>query len=672
MQYWRTSTALAGIGACIASVSASAAEINPGDLLNLSLEQLSNAQVTSVSKRSEKASEAAAAIYVITQDDIRRSGLTTIPELLRMVPGLNVAQSGAHQWAISSRGFSGQFADTLLVLIDGRTVYTPVYSGVYWDIQDTPLQDIERIEVIRGPGATLWGANAVNGVINIITKNAKDTQGGYISQSVGDQLNSGTTTRYGAKIGDNGYMRAYAKYDDYDDLKNMTSNGAQDPWHKMQGGFRSDWKNAENQSFTLQGDVYHSGEDFIVNLIQPAASTIATSVADVTTGANILGRWNNKLAKDSDLTVQMYYDDAKRNNFVFNQNIQTLDVDAQHVWSVMENHEVVWGAGYRFVKSDIIGNSNTALGIPYLQILPRDQTKNLLSAFIQDKITLNPKDLFLTVGSKFEHNNFTGFEFQPSARLAWLVDDKQTLWASVSHALRTPNIGSTSSLQQIASPFAAGVFYAQVGNSNAKSEELNAYEIGYRVQPEKNISVDASVFYNDYNRLIIGVAGTPYTEPVIGYTIIPISPQNIGTAHTWGGEATAKWNPNSSIELTASYTLLQMKFDQADPAGYNFAGKSPQQQFNARATFQLPHNLELTTSAYYVDQLTAVDSNTASGVAEYTRFDARLAWKPMDNLEVSVIGQNLFDNTHQEFAGFAYQNSSQVPRSVYGNVTWKF
>lgn len=677
MHSWKTSTALAGVGACLASFSAQAAvEPKAAALLSLSLEELSNVQITSVSKRSEKASEAAAAVFVITQEDIRRSGMTNIPELLRMVPGLNVAQSGSHQWAVSSRGLSGQFADTLLVLMDGRTVYTPLYSGVYWDVQDTPLQDIERIEIIRGPGATLWGANAVNGVINIITKHAKDTQGGYFSQSAGNLLNSGTTARYGAKIGDNGHIRVYAKHDDYDSFETVSGVDARDPWRKTQGGFRSDWKNADNQSFTLQGDIYSSNEDFIVNLIQPAGTTVATGVADDTTGINILGRWNNKLSRTSDLTLQAYYDSAKRDNFVFDQHIQTFDLDAQHVWTASDKHEIVWGGGYRLIKSDITGNSNVPLLIPYVQILPQDQSKHLFSAFAQDKITLNPNDLFLTVGSKFEHNAFTGFEYQPSARLSWLVDEKQTVWGSVSHAVRTPNIGSTSNLQQIAAPTLLPgptlAFLTQVGNGSAKSEELNAYEIGYRVQPQKNLSIDASVFYNDYSRLIIGTAGTPFVEPVIGYVLVPISPLNVGTAHTWGGEATAKWHPTSSLELTASYTLLQMKFDQPDPLGYNFAGKSPQQQLNASATVQLPHNVEFTTSAYYVDELTSVDLNTGQNVDAYTRLDMRLAWEPMDNVELSLVGQNLLVARHQEFAGFAYQNSSQVPRSVYGNVTWKF
>jgi iron complex outermembrane receptor protein len=673
MKYWRASTALASLGMFMTALPSQAEELDPSKLLSLSLEELGNVQVTSVSKRAENESEAAAAIYVISQKDIQHSGLTNIPELLRMVPGLNVSQSGSHQWSVSSRGLSGQLADTLLVLIDGRSVYTPLFSGVYWDVQDTPLQDVERIEVIRGPGATLWGANAVNGVINIITKNAKDTQGGFVSETAGTLANSLTTARYGAKIGENAFFRTYAKYDDYNEARNMVDAGARDAWNKAQTGFRSDWKDDKNK-FTLQGDIYKAGEDYLDNLLQPSGLTRSTQIREIAGGANILGRWGHEFSKTSDLTLQMYYDEARRNHLVADSKVQTLDLDMQHAWVPLQGHEVVWGSGYRLVKSMVDGNPYTAIGVPYVRFAKPDASNNLFSAFLQDKMAIMPNSVFLTLGSKFEQNDFTGFEYQPSARLSWLIDSKQTLWSSVSRAVRTPNIGGTTDLRQVAAPFLLPgptlSFLTQVGNPNAKSEELIAYEMGYRIQPRKNMSVDVSTFYNNYNRLIIGVAGTP---TLYGANIIvPISPENIGKAHTWGGEATAKWNPTSSIELATGYSLLQMKFDQQDPLGYNFRNKTPQQTVNARATFQLPHNLELTTSVYVVDEVAATDLNTSANIDGYTRLDLRLAWKPLDNLEVSLVGQNLLDDVHQEFSGFAYQNSSQIPRSVYGNITWKF
>jgi iron complex outermembrane receptor protein len=672
MKNWLATTALSGAFALVTCFSAQAAsdDIDTGDLLNLSLEELTNIEVTSVSKKSEKASEAAAAIYVITQDDIRRSGHHNIPELLRMVPGLHVAQTSSHQWSLSSRGLSGQFADTLLVLIDGRSVYTPLFSGVYWDIQDTPLADVERIEVIRGPGATLWGANAVNGVINIITKNAKDTQGGYASATAGTAINGAGTVRYGMKAAEDAYVRMYAKHDDYNEMKTMAGAVAGDPWSKSQAGFRSDWKNTSSDTFTLQGDVYHADKRVIQNLYQPAGTSIATRNNEDLAGGNVLGRWDRQLASDSNLTLQMYYDVNIRNNIIFDQTIQTMDFDAQHSWTPVEGHEVVWGGGYRHVMSDIKGTSNTALGIPYVQIFPQEQSDGLLSAFVQDKIALVPDEWFLTLGSKFEHNAFSGFEYQPSARLSWIVDDKQTWWGSVSRSVRTPNIGGTNDVQQIGAPVAANTFFIQQGNPDLDSISMVSYELGYRVQPQKNISLDTSVFYNDYDNMIVGVQGTPFVSGA--YLFIPVTPENIGSAQTWGVESTAKWNPTSWAELTGSYTLLQMDFNQPDPYGYSFRARSPQHQFNARATFFLPHDVELTTSAYYVDQLAALDLNTSEEVAGYVRFDSRLSWQATEGMELSLVGQNLLDNEHQEYYGFAYQNSSQVPRSVYGNISLKF
>lgn len=678
MNHLSKTTALASLGLLLCAMPAYANDIEPGDLLNLSLEQLSNIEVTSVSKKSEKASEAAAAIYVLTQDDIHRSGMTNIPELLRQVPGLDVAQSGSHQWAVSSRGSNDQFANKMLVLIDGRSVYTPLYSGVYWDVQDTPLEDIERIEVIRGPGATVWGANAVNGVINIITKSAKDTQGAFVSQSVGNQLNSMTTARYGTKLGDNGFVRAYAKYDNNDEFKNMAGSGANDAWDKKQGGFRADWKAKESEKFTLQGDIYESGNDNTFNLLQANATTLATDAPEKAKGGNVLGRWEHNIAKDSDMTLQLYFDEAKRSNVVYESDVKTFDVDVQHVWTPIEGNEVVWGAGYRLVKSEFEGNANTVLGIPYITFTPDSRSDNLFSAFIQDKITLLPNSLFLTLGSKFEKNDFTGFEYQPSGRLTWLVDDKQTVWSSVSRAVRTPNFANTNA-QVLTGVVSAGpsVFLARNSSNTLNSEELVAYEAGYRIEPSKKTSIDIATYYNDYSRLMSGALG-PATGPFfapgpVPYFLQTVVPTSVGTGHSWGLETSFKWTPTSYADLAFGYSLEQLKFDQAEPVyGFPFDGRSPQQQFNIRSTIKLPYNVEWSSALYYVDALKFVDVNTGNEIDGYYRLDTRLAWQAMDNLELSLVGQNLLDNQHQEFSGFLYQNSSQVPRAFYGNVSVKF
>jgi iron complex outermembrane receptor protein len=642
---------------------------NTTDLMNMSLEELSNIAVTSVSKKAEKQSEAAAAIYVITQEDIRRSGMTSIPELLRMVPGLDVAQSASNQWAVSSRGFNDQLANKLLVLIDGRSVYTPLFSGVYWDVQDTPLQDIDRIEVIRGPGATQWGANAVNGVINIITKTADLTQGGYASQSFGSQINSETTARYGAKLDDNAYARVYAKYKNIDDMENLSNVSARDAWSKMQSGFRADWKRDSGQSFTLQGDVYTGREDAIYNL--PAAVVTSSLLTEKVHGANVLGRWTNHISSKSEVALQAYFDEADRDHPVFDQSVKTADIDLQHNWELAPGHEIVWGTAYRLVKTDESGDS-------YVTFSPSSRSDNLFSAFAQDKITLNPEDLFLTIGSKFEHNDFTGFEYQPSARLSWLISDKQTFWTSVSRAVRTPHVG-TSDSTLLLSQVGVGptIFLAQRGSKDTESEDLIAYEAGYRIQPSSNSSLDFATFYNDYKNLVLGVTDGnpigPFNSSVIGpYLIIPIYPANTGSAHSWGAELAAKWNPTASLELSAGYSFLDLQFDQLDPLGNSFDGKSPTNQFNARANVKLPYNLEFDTAVYYVDELKFSEFATNTSTDAYTRVDMRLGWKPIENMEVSLIGQNLLDPRHSEFSGFLYKTRSQVPRTVYGNVAWKF
>jgi iron complex outermembrane receptor protein len=660
LSYLARSTILGSFAFALNISAASATELNPNELLSLSLEQLSNIEVTSVSKRSEKASEAAAAIFVITPEDIKRSGATSIPEALRMVPGLNVAQSGSHQWAVSSRGSNDQFSNKLLVLMDGRTIYTPLFSGVYWDVQDTPLQDIERIEVIRGPGATLWGANAVNGVINIITKKAEDTQGGLASLTLGSFKNAETTGRYGAKIGDKGHMRVYAKYTDNDEAKTNTGTGAGDNWNKIQTGFRADMDAGEKKSYTIQGDIYSVSESYALNLPTDGA---ARSLSDRETarGANILGRWKNKLSDTTEFNLQMYYDDARRSNILYSSNIQTFDIDTQYATSDFSNQEIVVGAAYRFIDSSTEGTD-------YIKFAPPSRSDNLVSTFIQDKITLLPKEVFLTLGTKLEYNEYTDFEYEPSARLSWLINENHTLWSSISRAVRTPNVGQ-SDLQLSAATLAAGVIGVRYGDPHTESEEVVTYEIGYRIQPTDNTSLDIATFYNDYDKLVLGMQGTPFgpiTTSLGTYVVVPVLPVNMGTASSYGFETVAKWNATSYAEFTATYSYLQLKFDQPDPFGFSFAGKSPINQINFRSSFQLPNDVQFDTSLYFVDNLDRL------AIPQYTRLDTRLAWQALDSLELSIVGQNLLDNRHKEFTGFLYQSQSQIPRSVYGNITWKF
>ncbi len=629
-------------------------------VLNLSLDQLSEIEVTSVSKKAEKAKDAPAAIYVITQEDIRRSGMTKLPELFRMVPGMSVAQAGSNGWAISERGFNDKFANKALVLIDGRTVYSPMFSGVLWDAQDVVLEDIERIEVIRGPGATLWGANAVNGVINIITKSAKDTQGSMAVAGTGTLDRANTVLRHGMKVGEDTYVRTYAKYNNTDELRSQAGDGAQDEWHKEQAGFRADSKLNATDDLTVQGDVYHALENNLYYLPDLTAGALVTPAqVDVqVSGANLLMRYNTNLSNQSALTFQAYYDGTDRKIISYNNHTDTLDFDLQHVWTGFTDQEIVSGLGYR-----LIADSNKYTY--YYTLTDLDRNDQLFSAFVQDKIAL-ADDIFLTLGSKFEHNDYTGFEYQPSARMSWLINEDRMMWGSVARAIRTPNRFSETGLLKAAA--GGGGYLVSHPNPNLESEQLIAYEMGYRFKPTQNTSVDSSVFYNDYSNVAIGSLGAAYAvvDPLLG--VIgqrDLDASNNNAARSFGIEIDGKMDISQNWQLAAGYSYIDLKF--AHPStGFTFEGKEPRNQFNVRSTYKLMDNVEMSNALYYVDNLRGIN------VKSYPRFDTRLGWNPMPNLELSLTGTNLLRDQHQEFNGFVYQGTAEVPRAVYANATLKF
>jgi iron complex outermembrane recepter protein len=614
-------------------------------LLDLSLDQLMSMEVTSVSKKAEKASEAPAAVYVVTQEDIKRTGSTSIPEALRSVPGLNVAQIGNHKWAVSSRGFNDQYSNKLLVMIDGRTVYTPLFAGTYWDVQDTPLEDIERIEVIRGPGATLWGANAVNGVINIITKTAKDTQGGLVSVTAGTTGVPNSMARYGGKIEDTAY-RVYAQQVMKDELRTMSNSGADDEYTKTQMGFRADTAKGNN-NYTVQGDVSYLNQDALLALPTIGSPTLTNreDTYNIGTG-NVLGRWTHGMGEDGETSLQVYLDYFRSNSFPYDHVQKTADVDFQHSITLAKKHEMVWGVGYRLVADDIDGTT-------YVDFTPNNKTANLFTLFAQDKVALQD-DVFLTFGSKFEHNDYTGLEYQPSARLSWLIDDKQNAWASVSRALRTPS--RTADGMSFITHSTVGVRLK--GLANVESEKMIAYEAGYRIQPTEQTSVDVATFYNEYDSLNNFVAdGSALLQNTV----------NTGKGYTWGGEISGSWSVNKDLRFSAGYSYLQMKLEGASLVTSN--SKSPQQQINARAYYNITDDVTWDNMVYFVDNIQPL--STVS-IDQYVRYDTRLAWKAMEGIEVALIGQNLLDDYHSEFSGAIYNYQTQIPRAVYANVAWKF
>ncbi|MGE0754499.1 MAG: TonB-dependent receptor plug domain-containing protein [Alphaproteobacteria bacterium] len=644
-------------------VAVYANDTDPDDLLDLSLEELSNISVTSVSKTEEKADQAAAAIYVITQEDIRRSGATAIPELLRMVPGVTVTRAGSHDWTVTARGFNGQFSNKLLVLIDGRTIYSPLFSGVVWDVQDTVMEDIDRIEVIRGPGATLWGANAVNGVINIITKSAKDTEGTYASFAAGNQVRAIGAVRHGVRVDEDTNVRVYAKHSDYDSEFALNGSTANDDWKRSQAGFRMDSKLSNGDTLNVQGDAYTIDEDlpYTIPNIGGAPSYTSTVEGAIASGANLLTRWETETHPDSHVSLQAYVDHTFYKTTYFNDETNTLDIDFQQVWTGWERQEVVWGAGYRFINSENDPSSQQ------YSLVPATRNDSLFNAFVQDKITILPDEVYVTIGSKFEHNDYSGNEIQPSVRVSWFPAENQTVWASVSHAVHTPNrfTDDGNLILTIIPPGGLPTILYSAGNHGLESEELTSYEIGYRIQPTETTSLDVAAFYFDYDDIFAATTGTAVVSG--GAINVPVYATNTNEARSVGVEVAGKWNISKDWQTAGSYSYIDEvfsnKFDIATP----FAGRTPKHQFNVRSTYLFSDSVEMTNALYFVDHL-----NGGAVVNEYYRFDTRISYNVMEGVELSLIGQNLLDDRHQEFVPFGFKNTAEIGRSVYGKVTLRF
>ncbi len=661
----------AGISCC---PSVSRATADPGnEYLDLDITQLMQITITSVTKQPQKLSDAAAAVFVITQEDIHNSGVTSIPEALRMAPGLQVAQVDANKWAITSRGFSGNFANKLLVMIDGRTVYSPAFSGVYWDVQDTLLDDIDRIEVIRGPGATVWGANAVNGVINIITKKAKDTQGGLVSLAGGNHERFYSGARYGAAVGTSAYGRAYLSYRKRDSFElHESGEDAYDDWESWRTGFRLDGEHAANDSWTLQGDLYSNNEHQTVSPVWLPSYPYMTTQQESfdASGWNILGRWHKELSTTSSWTLQAYYDHTHRDETVIEQKHGTFDLDLQYQIRLGERNNLVTGLEYRHVKAKFDNTFQAG-------IIPSDRSEDLYSGFLQDEIMMLADALFLTLGTKVEHNAFTGFEVQPSARILWKVKAAHTLWAAVSRAVRTPSEGDQDSrLTMGVIPIPdrpEPVVISFVGNKQFKSEELIAYETGYRWLPMPLLSLDFALFYDDYDDLQSSVPMPPGSFGQ--YTIA-----NGMQGSTYGLELASDWQPIDWLKLQLVYSYIDFDLDM-DGGGIDIdtaesiVGKSPKHQFSLRSDIALNQDLKFNLWLRYVDQLKTFNDNSSPGnaqVDEYVTLDANVSWRPLKNIELMLVGQNLFNSSKMEFVSEFSTPPIEIDRSVYAKLTYSF
>ncbi len=635
-------------------------------LKSLSIEELLQTEVTSVSKKSEHLFDTAAAVFVITQEDIKRAGIRTIPDALRMVPGLQVAHINGSTFAITARGFNEWFSNKLLVLVDGRSVYTPLFSGVYWDVQDTVLEDIDRIEVIRGPGATMWGANAVNGVINIITKHAKDTQGGMIVAGAGTIEKPLLSARYGGKAGIEGFYRVYAKGVKRDSFVQPDGGDGNDEWQSVRAGFRMDLPVSARDNLTIQGESYAGENDFDLRLsgfLTPPFTRQTHEEQDYR-GGHLITTWQRQISNLSDLEVKFYYDWSFRDQIVIEERRDTFNLDFKHRVKLPPYHEVVWGLGYRWTADDTERSTN-------LWMDPDSRSDQVWSAFVQDDIMLWPDKVWLTLGSKFERNDYSGFELQPNARLRWKPTPKHTVWGSVSRAVRTPSRSDHDIRVNLASmdiPFAGVTVLRITGDDDFKSEELIAYEAGIRWQKNENLSFDLAAFYNVYDDLRIVETGTPFIEtaPPPIHTVIPQIIKNGMEGETYGAEFLTTWKPLSNWKLSMGYAWFDADLDADGNSAENEGEMSPRHQLQVRSYLDLPWSLSLDTEIYFVDELEAFD------ISAYTRLDLRLGWDPTPQWSLSLNLENALDDQHPEFPTRSGVIATEVPRIFYGQVTYRF
>lgn len=651
----------------------SATSASAGELKQLTLDELMNVEVTSVAREPQRLLQAPAAIQVITAEDIRRSGATSIPEALRLADNLEVAQINAHDWAISARGFNANLANKLLVLIDGRVVYTPLYGGVLWNAQDYLLKDIDRIEVISGPGGTLWGANAVNGVINIVTKSAADTQGLYATGAGGNELREQEGIRYGAQLGAVA-LRVYGKYTDYGDEVTNGGANAQDGWHTARGGFRMDAQASPEDRWTLQGDLYNGTEE---NGVSGEAGQ---------SGGNVLGRWTHSAPGGNSMSLQVYYDHTYLSQpfaaspptqystgfpaASLTDNLDTTDLDFQHHFAWGTRQSLTWGLEYRATHEADFDLSVVRFTPPVL-----DQT--LFSGFLQDEIVL-ASNVAITVGSKLEHNDYTGFETEPSARIRWNMSPDQLAWAAVSRAVRTPSrydhdLEVPSGLVNPPPPYQFPTAYL-TGNPNFESETLIAYEAGYRAVLGPRLTGSLSTFYNVYKDLR-SVSLTPTTATYI--FPYPAFFENNLEGDTYGLELSGSYQAFDWWRLHLGYDLLRenihVKPGAVDATGATNETADPQQQVMLRSSMDLPRGVTLDAALRWVDTLWINSGPTGGAVVgtvpSYFGLDTRLAWRISRKLELSVTGQNLLHDHHTEY-GFPSPTREEIVRSIFARLTW--
>ncbi|MBN1588228.1 MAG: TonB-dependent receptor [Pirellulales bacterium] len=626
--------------------------------------------VSTVSKQPSTVGRSAAAVFVVTPDMIRRSGATCLPEVLRIVPGVFVSRYSSHGWSVSMRGPHLQYSREVLLLIDGRTIYNTIYAGVYWDVEDLVLEDIERIEVIRGPGGTLWGANAVTGVINVITKNARDTQGPLVTSGGGNLDQSISQVRVGGSNGEGLTWRIYGKH--FERGTEYLAGGAHDDWRVGRGGFRADWRPGQDKDrqLTVVGNFYGGEEGNEWVLTTPLAPPYYEAVIgdDPVAGANVLARWKREFDEDAGYSLQMYFDRAYRNEYILGHMQTSFDVELDHHFALGERHEFVWGLRSRQTHTDILRQTFDA------SMTSREDTFRMFSGFVQDRVTLVEDKLIFTIGTKLENNSYSGFEFQPSARLLSVLDDRHVVWGAISRAVRLPAFGERyglSNVSYVPSALPAPLFFRVVGDEQVEAETMIAYEMGYRAQTSDRLSWDLNVYFNAYENLIGTTDGTIDYDFANNCYFMPSVVGNTGRGQGYGLELNGQWAVSDTWRLSGWYSLSRLDLRvQPGTNPYVVIGTErsvPRHQAQLRSQWDLGNHWEFDAALRYVDSI-----GMTAPVPSYITMDLRLGWRPSKQFEVALVGTNLLDDHHPEYAPTPLiPVVSEVRRTVYAQVMWQ-
>ena len=650
------------------------ASATSSDLASLSLEDLMEIEVDLVSRQPERVLDVPAAIAVLTTDDLRRAGVRELPEALRLVPGMHVGRVDANKWAVTTRGFNSLFANKLLVLIDGRSVYTPAFSGVFWEAQDVVMADVERIEVIRGPGGTLWGANAVNGIINIVTQPAAKTRGTYVQLGSGLQERVGVTVRHGARLSDQVALRLYGRYFDRDASIDTSGSQLSDDWSVARVGARLDWTLSAFDRVSLHSTLYAGdlggGLQLVSQLTPPYVSDLHERAS--TRGGFLMGVWEHDRAGGDNMALQVYYDHSRRADPpILEGVIDIVDLDFHHRRPVGAG-AFSWGLGYRGVTDDVDGSFA-------VRATPAQRTTNLFSGFAQADGSLGQQRVGWSLGSKVEHNGHSGFEAQPGVRLWWAPAPRHMLWGAVSRAVRTPSRSDNDMefaaqvvLTQVAADSTLPTLITLIGDPHLQAENLVALELGYRARVRSNLSVDLALFRNRYDDLRTSEAAFPVLrETPVPHFYLPLRAANNGRGTTYGGDGTITWQITESWRLYGSYNFLKMDLDlvggSRDGLFLSQEGELPRHQFSLRSMVNPSRDIELDVIARFVDELPVQD------IPRYVTLDARLGWRLAPEIQLALAGRHLLKSPHLEYAPqVSITPLSQVEADLHTSLSWSF